>query len=50
MLTMVALTAGNIVKFSYCYSGDYPTRVSGRMDIPGVNHPDIPRTPMLSGE
>ena len=24
--------------------------VSGRMDIPGVNPPDMPRTPMLSGE
>ena len=29
---------------------DYPTRVSGCMDMPGVNLPDMPRTPMLSGE
>ena len=44
MLAVVALSNLQNSYLHYCYSGDYPTRVSGRMDMPGVNPPDMPRT------
>ena len=51
MLAVVALNNRQYnFTFRYCYSGDYLTRASGRMDMPGVNPPDMPRTLMLSGE
>ena len=50
MLAVVALSNRQNSYLHYYYSGDNPTRVSGRMDMPGVNPPDMPRTPILSGE
>ena len=50
MLAVVALSNRQNSYLHYCYSGDYPTRVSGSMNMPGVNPPDMPRTPILSGE
>ena len=41
---LLAVVALNNRQYSYCHSGDYPARVSERMDMPEVNPPDMPRT------